>query len=113
MKKFVEVLTLEELPPGTGTTVLVGSKDVALFNIDGTIYALEDACLHHGLSLGASKLDGKVVTCRGHGWRYDVTTGNTLHVPDYGVQTFPTKVEDGKIFVAWVEPDVDVSSLKL
>jgi nitrite reductase/ring-hydroxylating ferredoxin subunit len=97
---FIEVLRLEELPPGKGTSVTVAGKDVALFNVEGTIYAMEDSCLHHGLSLGTSKLEGKIVTCRGHGWRYDVTTGNVLHVADYGVATYPVKVTDGKVFVA-------------
>jgi nitrite reductase/ring-hydroxylating ferredoxin subunit len=41
-----------------------------------------------------------VVTCAAHGWRYDVTTGRTLHVPAYGLATYPVKVLDGKILVA-------------
>jgi len=61
---------------------------------------MDDSCLHHGVSLGNSPLEGKIVTCRGHGWRYDVTTGNVAHVPDYGVTSYPVKVEDGKILVA-------------
>jgi 3-phenylpropionate/trans-cinnamate dioxygenase ferredoxin component len=100
MAEFVEVMRLEQLPPGKGTTVTVGGKDVALFNVDGTIYAMEDSCLHQGLSLGTSQLDGKVVTCRGHGWRYDVTTGCTLHVKDYGVVTYPVKIVEGRIRVS-------------
>ena len=104
MAEFVEVMRLEELPPGKGTTVTVGGKDVALFNVDGTIYAMEDSCLHQGLSLGTSKLEGKVVNCRGHGWRYDVTTGCTLHVKDYGVATYPVKLVEGKIMVSVTEP---------
>jgi 3-phenylpropionate/trans-cinnamate dioxygenase ferredoxin subunit len=104
MAEFVEVMRLEELPPGKGTTVTVGGKDVALFNVDGTIYAMEDSCLHQGLSLGTSKLEGKVVTCRGHGWRYDVTTGCTLHVKDFGVATYPVKLVEGKIMISVSEP---------
>ena len=99
MANYVEVANVEQLPPGRGTVVTVEGKDVALFNVDGTVYAIEDACLHHGMSLGTSKLEGKIVTCRSHGWRYDVTTGSTVHVPGYGVATFPVKVEDGKILV--------------
>jgi hypothetical protein len=49
---------------------------------------------------GCSSLEGKVVTCAAHGWRYDVTTGRTLHVPAYGLATYPVKVLDGKILVA-------------
>ncbi|HZD32830.1 MAG TPA: Rieske 2Fe-2S domain-containing protein [Candidatus Angelobacter sp.] len=100
MADFIEVTPLDQVPPGTGSTFEVAGKDVALFNVDGTIYAMDDACLHHGVSLGTSQLDGRVVTCRGHGWRYNVTTGNTLHVPDYGVATYPVRVVDGKIMVA-------------
>jgi 3-phenylpropionate/trans-cinnamate dioxygenase ferredoxin subunit len=100
MPEFVEVMGLERLPPGKGTTVIVAGKDVALFNVDGTIYAMEDSCLHQGLSLGTSQLEGKVVTCRGHGWRYDVTTGCTLHVKDYGVVTYLVKIAEGKIMVS-------------
>jgi nitrite reductase/ring-hydroxylating ferredoxin subunit len=100
MADFIEAARLDELPPGTGTCVTVAGKDVALFNVEGTIYAMEDSCLHQGLSLGTSKLEGNIVTCRGHGWRYNVTTGKTLHVRDYGVATYPVKVVDGKIMVA-------------
>jgi nitrite reductase/ring-hydroxylating ferredoxin subunit len=100
MSEFFEAALLDEIPPGRGTSVTVRGKAIALFNVDGTIYAMDDTCLHQGLSLGMSKLEGRVVTCRGHGWRYNVTTGNTLHVPDYGVSTYPVKVVDGKIMVA-------------
>jgi nitrite reductase/ring-hydroxylating ferredoxin subunit len=100
MANYVEVANLEQLPPGRGTVVTIEGKDIALFNVDGSVYAMDDGCLHHGVSLGTSELDGKIVTCRGHGWKYDVTTGNTLHVPDYGVSAYPVKVVDGKIMVA-------------
>lgn len=40
------------------------------------------------------------MTCRGHGWRYDVTTGEILHVPGYGVETYDVQVMDGRIMVA-------------
>jgi 3-phenylpropionate/trans-cinnamate dioxygenase ferredoxin subunit len=105
MEEFVEVMRVEQLPPGRGTTVTVRGKDVALFNVDGTIYAMEDSCLHQGLSLGTSQVEGKVVTCRGHGWRYDVTTGCTLHVKDYGVAIYPVKIVEGKIMVSVGERD--------
>lgn len=100
MAEFVEVARLEEVPPGQSTTVVVSGKNIALFNVDGTVYATDDTCLHAGGSLGAGKLEGKVITCRLHGWRYNVTTGNTLNVPDYGVKSYPVNVADGKILVA-------------
>jgi 3-phenylpropionate/trans-cinnamate dioxygenase ferredoxin subunit len=100
MAEYLDAGRVEDFPPGKGRTVTIAGKDVALFNVNGTVFAIDDACLHHGVSLGNSPLEGKIVTCRGHGWRYDVTTGNVAHVADYGVASYPVKVEDGKILVA-------------
>ena len=52
---------------GTSTTVTLDGKQIALFNIDGQIYATNDACPHAGASLGWGKLEGKVVKCRAQG----------------------------------------------
>ena len=61
---------------------------------------MDDTCLHQGMSLGWSRLDGKIVTCRGHGMRYDVTTGKVVGGADIGVNPYHVKVENGKILVA-------------
>ena len=100
MSDFVEVAQLDQVPAETGNCFTVAGKDIALFNVDGAVYAIENSCLHKGASLGTGQLDGKVVTCRAHGWRYDVTTGSTMNVPGYGVASYPVKVVDGKILVA-------------
>ena len=100
MASFVEVARAEQLPPGSGIVVRADGKDIAIFNVDGTIFAIDDSCRHQGLSLGTSKLEGKIVTCRGHCWKYDVTTGSTLASPGFGVAAYPVKIVDGKIMVA-------------
>jgi nitrite reductase/ring-hydroxylating ferredoxin subunit len=111
VREYYQAAGLSDVMPGTGTTVMVQGKDIALFNVDGEIYAIDDACLHQGLSLGSSKLEGKVVTCRAHGWRFDVTTGSTLHVPGFGVTAYPVKIEDDKILVAVDSPLVPLVKL--
>ena len=100
MAVFVGVTWLEQLPPGQAMTVTIGDIKIALFNVDGTVHAIDDPCLHAGSSLGAGVLDGKVVRCRGHGWKYDVTTGCVLGVPGLGVTAHAVKVVDGRIMVA-------------
>ena len=100
MADFIEVGKLDQLAPGQGKTVTVRGVAVALFNVNGSVFAMEDACLHAGVSLGAGELRGKIVRCRAHGWRYDVTTGRTVDVPEYGVTCYPVKVLDGAILVA-------------
>jgi 3-phenylpropionate/trans-cinnamate dioxygenase ferredoxin subunit len=99
MANYIEVATVEQLPTGKSLFVRVSGKELALFNVDGTIFAIDDSCLHQGMSLAASKFEGKVVTCSGHGWKYDVTTGSTLSSPGFGVASYPVKVVDGKIMV--------------
>jgi nitrite reductase/ring-hydroxylating ferredoxin subunit len=100
MPEFQDVLPLDRIPPGKSTTVDIDGKTVALFNVDGTIHAISDACLHAGQSLGYGVFEGKVVRCRGHGWRFDVTTGLVVGVPGAGVPCYSAKVENGRILVA-------------
>ncbi len=100
MAEFVEVASLDQVPPGSGTSFTVAGKGVAVFNVEGTIYAMDDTCQHQGSSLGAGQLNGNVVTCRAHGWRYNVTTGSLTTSPGYGVASYPAKVVEGKILVA-------------
>jgi nitrite reductase/ring-hydroxylating ferredoxin subunit len=100
MPNFVGVAWLEQLPPGRAMKVAVGDIDFALFNVDGTVYAIDDACLHAGTSLGSCELEGRIVRCRGHGWEYDVTTGCVLGVPELRLATRAVEVVDGRIMVA-------------
>ena len=101
MPEFIEAAPLDQVPAGTATTVQVAGKDIALFNVNGTVYATDDKCLHAAGSLGfGGKLEGKVVTCRLHGWKFDVTTGNMPLVPGMSLGCYPVKVVDGKIQVA-------------
>jgi hypothetical protein len=73
MPSFIEAAQLDARPTGTRTCVAVAGRDVPLFNVNGTIHAMEDSYAHQEGSLGTSPVDGKVVTCRAHGWRFDVT----------------------------------------
>ena len=100
MADFIEVARLDQIQPGTGSRFTVDDKDVAIFNVDGTICAIADTCPHAGGALGMGKLDGKIVTCPVHGMKFDVTTGCFAGTSDFGVASFPAKVVDGKILVA-------------
>jgi 3-phenylpropionate/trans-cinnamate dioxygenase ferredoxin component len=99
MAGFVDAARLDQIPPGTGRVVRIADKDVAVFNVDGNIYAIADSCAHAGASLGAGKLNGTIVTCRAHGLRYDVTTGQVT-TGGFGVVAYPAKVIDGMIMIA-------------
>ncbi|WP_153130643.1 Rieske (2Fe-2S) protein [Dechloromonas hortensis] len=96
---FVETYSLHDIAPGKSRPVRIGTTDIVLFNVDGAIHALENACLHGGAALSGGRLCGKVVACPAHGWRYDVTSGALLIAPEKGLKTFPVRIDDGKIFV--------------
>src|SRR5262245_52017443 len=75
MASFVKAATIEEVSPGCGKMVEVGGKRIALFNVAGTCYAVDDTCTHRGGPLSEGELKGKEVTCPWHGAIFDVTTG--------------------------------------
>lgn len=93
------IAAVDEIPPGTGKELTAGGRIVALFNVEGTFYALDGVCPHAGGPLGEGDLQGTVVTCPWHGWQFDVTTGR--HCLSAAIQhtTFEVSVEDGEIFV--------------
>jgi nitrite reductase/ring-hydroxylating ferredoxin subunit len=97
---FVEVARLADVPPGAGRPYHVSGVDVALFNVEGVIHALADACILNGTLLSAGKVRGRVVTCYPHGLQYDLTTGRMVGVPALRVDRYPVRVVDDRIHVA-------------
>jgi 3-phenylpropionate/trans-cinnamate dioxygenase ferredoxin subunit len=100
MADFIAVAQLEKLPPGRGTSVKVSDKDVALFNVDGNVCAIDDTCPHAGSSLGMGKLDGQIVTCRSHGMKFNVTNGCFAGTSDVALASYPVQIVDGQIMVS-------------
>jgi nitrite reductase/ring-hydroxylating ferredoxin subunit len=100
MAAFTEIASLDQIPPGAGSQFTAAGKDVALFNVDGTICAIADTCPHAGGSLGMGRLDGGVVTCPVHGMKFDVTTGCFAGTSEFGVASYAVKVVDGKVMAS-------------
>jgi nitrite reductase (NADH) small subunit/3-phenylpropionate/trans-cinnamate dioxygenase ferredoxin subunit len=100
MAKFVKVAQTDEIPAGQGKCVEVEGKRIAIFNMDGTYYAIDDVCPHQGGPLGEGELNGKIVTCPWHGWEYDVTTGVNTDDPDVQQEQFEVLVDGTDIMVA-------------
>ncbi len=96
---FVRAAKTSELTPGSIREVQVDGKTVALANVGGSFYAVNNTCLHRGGPLGQGPLEGKIVTCPWHGWQYDVTTGKTTMNPNVGVACYATEVRGDEVFV--------------
>ena len=100
MAEFVKVATRSEIPADGGKSVEANGRAVALFDVDGTIHAIDATCMHAGGPLGEGALEGAVVTCPWHGWQYDVTTGKLTTGQGAGVACYLCKVEGEDVLVA-------------
>ena len=99
MAEFVPVARATDIAPGTGKECRVNGRRVAVFNVDGVFRACDDECPHVGFSLAESELeDGKVV-CFGHGWAFDLHTGECDQMP-VDIDVFRVEVVDGEVRVA-------------
>ena len=99
MGTFHKVAETTNLAPGEGMAVEVGGNEIALFNVDGTYYAIGGTCSHRGGPLSDGSLAGSTVTCPWHGATFDVCTGKNLtppapaEVPSYNVRVEGNDIE--------------------
>ena len=100
MANFVKAASLADLAPGNSMAVEVNGKTIALFNVGGKVFALDNTCMHRGGPLGEGMLEGDVVTCPWHMWQYNVRTGEKVETPSVKVASYPVQVEGDEIRVA-------------
>jgi nitrite reductase/ring-hydroxylating ferredoxin subunit len=107
MDGFFRVGAAADLAPGQCREVQAGGKDVALFNIEGTFYALSNRCSHRGGPLGQGFLDGCMVTCPWHDWTYDVRSGaHSAGIAGFAVPRYEVRIADGDV---WVRPETETA----
>ena len=101
MTDFVTVAQASELSPGERMIVQVGRTWVAVFNVDGQFYAIQDICTHDGGPLAEGKLFGCEIECPRHGARFDLRDGRVTAPPALiPVPVYDVRVQDGQIQVA-------------
>lgn len=99
MKHWIRVCAQSELLPGEYKIAYDGDVPIAVFNIDGDLYAIEDVCTHDGGELTGGELHGFEIECPRHGARFDVRTGAARSPPAYEpTAKFPVKTENGSVF---------------
>jgi nitrite reductase (NADH) small subunit len=96
---FEVVLHVDALAPGQIREVIVGGKAIAVANVAGAFYATTNSCPHAESPLAEGSLEGSQLTCPGHGWMYDVTTGACLTNPDVHLATYEVRVVDEAVCV--------------
>ena len=99
MADFVRAAKTNEIEPGQARLVDVKGKQIALFNVDGKFFALDNTCTHKGGPLAEGEISGHEVTCPWHGATFDIRTGEVLGPPapqavgSYGVRVTGTDIE--------------------
>ena len=95
---FQKIASVGEIPAGESRVFEVGGKAVAVCNVGGSLYAIEDICTHDGASFDDAELDGCEIECPRHGARFDVRDGSATELPAVvPVETFPVRVEGDAI----------------
>lgn len=98
MAAWITLIEAEEIGPGDREVFDVNGYYVALFNVDGTYYAFEDACTHDDGPLADGELEGYEIVCPRHGARFDIRTGEALTPPAVTpTHRFETRVQDGAV----------------
>ena len=96
--KLITVGPSEALPAGRGATIqLKNNTEVALFNVEGKFFAIENHCPHRGYPLADSRTYGNIVECDVHGYRFDLTNGDCLTDETCPLESYEVKIEDGLI----------------
>lgn len=100
MSEWIEAAQLTELSRRKRKLVTVNGHEVALFLVNGHVYALRDVCIHKQRSLSRGTiLHGRVV-CPGHQWSFDPATGY-VEEQDMYQPTFDVRVDgDGTVYVS-------------
>lgn len=96
---FVRVADIADVAPGTIRELQVDGKTVAVANVGGKFFAIDNTCLHRGGPLGQGQLEGRIVTCPWHGWGFDVTTGKSSLSHSVGVNCYAVEVRGQEVFV--------------
>ena len=97
---LVRIASECELPPaGEAKEFEHGDKVICVANVNGTVAAMDNICLHMGGPLGQGLVEGNKVVCPWHGWQWDPKTGQSGHNPNARIQVYPIKVENGDVLI--------------
>jgi len=97
---FVRVAATGDVPPGEVRTFSVDSRSIALANVDGELFAIDNVCTHDGGPLGEGLLVGDQVECPRHGARFDVHSGAVRALPAVlPVRTYPVRLAGDEVQV--------------
>jgi len=101
-KEWTDAAALDDVPQDDVIGVDVGGRDVALYSVEGQVYATDNICTHGHARLCDGFLDGHEIECPLHQGKFDVRSGEPTCTPATdSVRTYPVKIEQGRVFIAF------------
>lgn len=98
--RWTKVIELLAIPADDVTAVDAGGREIAIYSVDGTVYATDNICTHGHARLCDGFLDGHEIECPLHQGKFDVRDGRAMCEPlTENLRTWPVKVEDGSVYV--------------
>jgi len=100
MSEFVKLTSKADLTAeNEAKEFTVGDKTICVANVNGTITAMDNVCLHRGGPLGQGMIEEGKLVCPWHGWQYDPQTGQAVHSPAAKVAVYPLKMENEDVLI--------------
>ena len=98
-ESYQKVCSINDLQEGKGKRFLIDDVDIALFNIDGEVYALTNICPHqHTPKIFEGFLENNCIVCPSHGWKFDLKTGKKPSGSN-GLETYKVELVDNDVYV--------------
>jgi NAD(P)H-dependent nitrite reductase small subunit len=92
--------SIDDIPEGRSIAVDVGDRRIALFRVEGAVFALDETCPHRGGPLHDGVVDRGVILCPWHQWQFDLRTGCSPVNPLSRVRVYPVRLEGTEV---WLE----------
>jgi nitrite reductase (NADH) small subunit len=99
---WIRIAPTDQIPPREGRAVLIGEREIALFNLGSSFLATDNQCPHQGGPLCDGIVTGGSVVCPLHAWKVNLETGQVerpSHGKDHCVRTYATRIEDGVVLI--------------
>jgi naphthalene 1,2-dioxygenase system ferredoxin subunit len=97
---WIDVLAADAVPQGDVTAVMVSGKEIALYEVEGEVFATDNLCTHGAARMSDGFLEGREIECPLHQGRFDVCTGKALCAPlTESIRTYPVRIDQSRIWV--------------
>ncbi len=97
---WIDVASAADVPEDDVIGIDIAGKSLALYQVDGAIYATDNICTHGNARLCDGFLDGHEIECPLHQGKFDIRNGKAMCAPlTEDVRTYPVKIEGSRVFV--------------